>query len=119
MFIQRFPLFVLGVATLFSQAGPVFGAAVHGSQNDESGGGTGRGGGAGRLVSSCVVDKTIAMTFDDGPSESLRQLVDLMQASDAKGTIFISKSLLALYLIIMMVVLILLFRWEELWMHVR
>lgn len=87
MFIRRFPLFVLGIATLFSQAGPAFGAAVQGGE-------AGGSGGAGRLVSSCVVEKTIAMTFDDGPSDSLRQLVDLMQASDAKGTIFISESLL-------------------------
>ena len=44
----------------------------------------------GQLISRCKVPKTIAMTFDDGPSDHTADLLDILKKADAKATFFVS-----------------------------
>lgn len=43
----------------------------------------------GTRTSSCTVNDTIALTFDDGPSQWTSDLLDILKANDVKATFFI------------------------------
>jgi len=45
---------------------------------------------SGQHIRSCKVDKTIALTFDDGPSEYTTKLIDLLNKHNIKATFFIN-----------------------------
>jgi peptidoglycan/xylan/chitin deacetylase (PgdA/CDA1 family) len=40
-------------------------------------------------IEHCLKERTIALTFDDGPSEYTSELLDLLASYDAKATFFI------------------------------
>lgn len=44
----------------------------------------------GQFITGCTVPKTIALTYDDGPSENTEELLDILQIAGAKATFFIS-----------------------------
>ena len=41
-------------------------------------------------ITQCTQPRTLALTFDDGPSENTEQLLDILRDNDAKATFFIS-----------------------------
>jgi peptidoglycan/xylan/chitin deacetylase (PgdA/CDA1 family) len=42
-----------------------------------------------KRIEHCLKERTIALTFDDGPSEHTSELLDLLASYDAKATFFI------------------------------
>jgi peptidoglycan/xylan/chitin deacetylase (PgdA/CDA1 family) len=40
-------------------------------------------------IEHCLKQRTIALTFDDGPSEHTHALLDLLKSHNAKGTFFV------------------------------
>ncbi|KAJ3501253.1 hypothetical protein NMY22_g18989 [Coprinellus aureogranulatus] len=46
---------------------------------------------AGQVITQCTVPGTVAMTFDDGPYEYTKEIVDLLKSYDATATFFFSE----------------------------
>ena len=44
----------------------------------------------GKIIPRCTVPRTIALTFDDGPSNSTSKLLDILKQANAKATFFIA-----------------------------
>jgi peptidoglycan/xylan/chitin deacetylase (PgdA/CDA1 family) len=44
----------------------------------------------GKLITSCESSRTIALTFDDGPSENTEELLDILAKANAKATFFVA-----------------------------
>ncbi|TFK31594.1 hypothetical protein BDQ12DRAFT_729419 [Crucibulum laeve] len=42
------------------------------------------------VVASCTVPNTVALTFDDGPYQYMKNIVDLLNANNAAGTFFLN-----------------------------
>ncbi|KAK0468623.1 carbohydrate esterase family 4 protein [Armillaria novae-zelandiae] len=42
------------------------------------------------VISSCTVPNTVALTFDDGPYIYSQNIVDMLEAKNAKGTFFVN-----------------------------
>jgi peptidoglycan/xylan/chitin deacetylase (PgdA/CDA1 family) len=43
----------------------------------------------GQVITSCVEPNTIALTFDDGPSEYTKHFLDVLRDYDARATFFV------------------------------
>ncbi|CAG8961236.1 hypothetical protein HYFRA_00013292 [Hymenoscyphus fraxineus] len=48
---------------------------------------------AGNIIQNCVTPNTIALTFDDGPWQYEKSIVDQLNAAGAKGTFFVTGTL--------------------------
>ena len=44
----------------------------------------------GQIISRCNVPRTIALTYDDGPSDNTEKLLDILEQAHAKATFFIA-----------------------------
>ncbi|KAF8072279.1 hypothetical protein FPV67DRAFT_930193 [Lyophyllum atratum] len=46
--------------------------------------------GAAQVITSCTVNNTVALAFDDGPSQYLQHISDILVAKNATGTFFVN-----------------------------